>query len=78
MHHGIASRHPCPQRLRLRQVAQMRLAPNSFQIFELARPAHQHAQGRSLRRKCASHMMTDEARGACKEDFHKRAELAMN
>src|ERR1035438_5421986 len=71
MDHRVAAFERGTQRLRLAQVADVRLAPNAFQVHQVACLPHQQPQLGAARYQRSRNVVADKSRCACHKNFHE-------
>ena len=72
--HRVATLQSRSDRIRLREIARMRLTRDSFKIGKLACLADEKPQVRALSGKFASNMMAYKAGRACYKHFHREGQ----
>ena len=75
MDHRIATLNRRTQRLRLRKIANNRLAANAFKILQIACFAYQKPEIGSFSGQRSRHMMAHKSGCACQKDFHSLESL---
>jgi hypothetical protein len=70
VHHRVATLKPRAQGFRGEQIADMRLAANAFQIFQIACLADQETKVSALVRQRERNMVSNKSGSACKENLH--------